>query len=305
MKVLVTGISGSLGKLVTGELLRSGYSVCGIDGRPWDDVPSNVRVYKFDLSGAGVHDVFRGERPGAVVHLASTSPFASTGSARRRHLSITQSLLDAVAQHGVEQLVFVGHHLYYGAAAYLPLLHSEQDPPHGIETFPEAADVIASDLMTSNAFWSIPRTRTVVLRFCHALGAACGILSELLRGSRVPTILGFDPLVQFLDPDDIATAIRLAVEQSLSGVYNVGGAQPLTLSQIASLLQRPIVPIPEAVYRISLGKFGLPEIPAGALSLLKYPVIVDDSAYRGRTGYVQYFDERQTLERYRTLAPGR
>lgn len=306
MKVLVTGISGSMGKLVTGELLRAGFGVCGIDRTPWDDAPSNVRVYKLDLGGAAVHDVFRGERPGAVVHFASTPFYVSTGGNRRRNrLSITRCLLDAVAQHGVEQLVFAGHHLYYGAAADFPLLHSERDPPHGIETFPEAADVIACDLMTSNALWSIPRTRTVVFRFSHALGAPCGILSELLRGSRVPTILGFDPLVQFLDPDDIAVAIRLAVEQSLFGIFNVGGTQPLTFSQIASLLQRPIVPIPESLYRISLGKFGLPEIPAGALSLLKYPLIVDDSAFRSRTGYVQRFDVRQTLERFRLLSPVR
>lgn len=303
MKVLVTGITGSLGKLVTSDLLRAGYSVCGIDRRTWDDAPLGVRIYHVDLRGAGVHDVFRAERPRVVAHLACTSPFGGAGSTRRRDgLSITRSLLDAVAQHAVEQLVFAGHHLYYGAAADLPLLRCEPDPPHGIETFPEAADLIASDLMASNALWSIPRTRTVVFRFSHPLGTTRGILADLLRGSRVPTILGFDPLIQFLDPDDIAGAIRIAIEQSLFGVFNVGGAQPMTLSRIAAALERPTVSIPESLYRISLGKFGLPEIPVGALSLLKYPLIVDDSAFRSRSGYVQRFDARQTLERFRALA---
>jgi nucleoside-diphosphate-sugar epimerase len=39
MKVLVTGISGTLGRLVGMELLRRGYDVAGIDRRPWPDGP--------------------------------------------------------------------------------------------------------------------------------------------------------------------------------------------------------------------------------------------------------------------------
>lgn len=304
MKVLVTGISGTLGRLVTGELLRAGFEVCGIDRRAWDEVPPHVRVYNLELRAAGVHDVFRHERPAAVVHLATTSPFVGTGETRRRtNLSVTRALLDAVAQHGVMQLVFAGRHFYYGAAAELPLLHSEQDPPHGVETFPEAADVIAAELMACNALWSIPRTRTTVLRFSHSLGPnARGMLAELLRGSRVPTVLGFDPVVQFLDPEDIAVALRLSVEQALSGVFNVGGAHPMPLSQIAAALERTTVAIPEAIYRMSLGRFGLPEIPVGALSLLKYPIVIDDSAFRNRSGYVQRFEEREAIERYRTVS---
>jgi UDP-glucose 4-epimerase len=299
MKVLVTGISGTLGRLVTEELVRAGLRVCGIDRRAWEDVPADVCVHHVDLRGASVHDVFRQERPSIVVHLATTSPFAA-GARRRLNLSLTRSLLDAVAKHGVSQLVFAGRHLYYGAAADLPLIRTEQDPPYGVETFPEAADVIAADMMACNALWGNPRTRTAVLRFSHCLGPnARGILAELLRGGRVPTILGFDPMVQFVDLEDIAVAIRLAVEHALSGVFNVGGAQPMPLGQAVLALGRTTVAIPEALYRLSLGRFGLPEIPAGALSLLKHPIIVDDTLFRSRTAYTQRFDERQTLERYR------
>lgn len=302
MKVLVTGISGALGRLVTGELIRAGFEVCGIDRRGWQEAPATVRIHGLDLRASGVHDVFRQERPRAVVHLATISPFIGTGGARRRvNLAVTRALLDAVAQHGIEQLVFAGRHLFYGAAADLPLIHAEQDPPHGVETFPEAADVIAADLMVCSAVWNIPRTRTAVLRFCHPLGPnARGILAELLKGSRVPTILGFDPIVQFLDPEDMAAAIRLTLEQALLGVFNVGGAQPMTLSQVVAALGRTTVAIPEAFYRISLGRFGLPEIHAGALSLLKHPVVVDDALFRSRTAYAQRFDARETLERFRS-----
>lgn len=301
MKVLITGVSGSLGRLVTCDLLRAGHDVCGIDRRSWDDCPHGVRVYNTDLRGVGIHDRFRSERPDVVVHLAASSPFVPAGAARQRgNLVLTRALLDAVAQHGVSQLVFASRHLYYGAAADLPLVRREDDPPHGVQTFPEAADLIASDLMVSTALWRMPRMRTLVLRFCHPLGASGrGILAQLLQGTRVPTILGFDPLVQFLHSDDVARAICMGIELGLFGVYNVGGNRPLALSRIASALGRSTVSIPESLYRISVGRFGFPEIPAGSLSLLKYPIVVDDSAFRSRTGFVPRYDEMQTLEQYR------
>jgi UDP-glucose 4-epimerase len=301
MLVLVTGIAGAIGRLLTLELLEVGIGVCGLDRRDFDDAPAGVRVYQGDLHGAAAHEVFCVERPDVVVHLAAALPLSSTGTAQpRKNLSLTRELLDTVARHGIEGLVFVSRHLYYGAAADLPTYHREQDPPHGVETYPEAADLVAADLMVGAALWSMPRTRTTVLRVCHPLGPSPrGILAQLLSGARVPTVLGFDPLVQFLHAADIARAIRMTIEQGLRGIYNVGSARPLPLSQMIAALGRSNVAIPEAWFRLSAGRFGLSEVPPGALSLLKYPIVVDDAAFRNRTGYLPRFSELETLELYK------
>jgi UDP-glucose 4-epimerase len=301
MKVLITGICSSIGRLLTLELLEAGYDVCGLDRRVVDGAPSGVRVYDGDLRGAVVHELFRAERPDVVAHLATVSPFSLSGVARHRvNLLATRALLDAVARHGVGTLVFASRHLYYGAAADLPLYHREDDPPHGVETYPEAADLVAADLLVSTALWRIPRTRTAILRLCHPLGPSTrGVLGQLLCGTRVPTVLGFDPLVQFLHAVDVARAIRTTVEQGLRGIYNVGSARPLPISQIISALGRTNVAIPEALFRISVGRFGFPDIPAGALSLLKYPIVVDDASFRSRTGFAPRFDVRETLEQFK------
>jgi UDP-glucose 4-epimerase len=129
------------------------------------------------------------------------------------------------------------------------------------------------------------------------------VLSHLLRGHRVPTVLGFDPVVQFLHERDVAIALCLAVEQRLRGIYNVGGSQPLPLSTIVQKLGRVMTPIPEALYRLSAGRFGLSDIPPGALSQFKYSVLVDDGLFRSRTGFSPQFDEDRALLDYREAFP--
>jgi UDP-glucose 4-epimerase len=304
MKVLITGIEGRLGRLLVLELLAAGHSVCGLARRGDGGDIDGVRVYHGDLRGTLILDVLRVEQPSVVVHLATISPFSNTSAARQRvNLLGTQALLSAVARYGVGGLVFVSRHLYYGAAADLPTYHREEDPPHGVETYPEAADLFAADLLATTALWSIARTRSVILRFCFSLGpSARGVLGQLLLGPRIPTVLGFDPLVQFLSASDVVQAIRLAIEQGLVGVYNVGSNRPLPLSQMISQLGRHNVAIPEALFRISAGRFGFPDIPSGALSLLKYPIVVDDARFRSRTGFVPEHDEQQTLEQFKAIS---
>ena len=44
MKILITGISGTLARGVAYRLTRRGYRVIGIDRRPWPDVPEGVEM---------------------------------------------------------------------------------------------------------------------------------------------------------------------------------------------------------------------------------------------------------------------
>src|SRR5688572_32290027 len=46
----------------------------------------------------------------------------------------------------------------------------------------------------------------------------------------VPTVLGFDPLFQFMHEHDATAAIALALSSGLRGVYNVSGPPPAPLS---------------------------------------------------------------------------
>ncbi len=305
MKVLIPGISSKIGNLVALELLAKGHEVIGIDRRPWIEAPKGVEMHEVDIRKRAAEDVFRKSRPDAVIHMATVTHLVARSEERYKiNLGGTRAVFDHCRAHGVGQVIFVGRHTYYGAAPDSPLYHSEDDPPMAVTTFPELADLVAADLYATTALWRHPELITTVLRICYTLGATRqGTLATFLRGPRVPVILGFDPLYQFMHDLDVAHAIVLALEKKIRGVYNVAGPQPVPLSVLAREAGRSVIPLPEALFTMLLGRFGLPKLPPGAIAHIKYPVVVDAAAFRAATGFVHTIDEVRAVHEYRDAFP--
>ena len=138
MKVLIPGISGKLGRVVTKQLVAAGHTVVGIDRRRWSDAPEGVEVHELDIRKRQAEDVFRKFRPTAVVHMATVTHLTRQTEDRFRiNLFGTRAVFDHCVQYGVKRCVFVGRHTYYGAAADSALYHKEEDPPMAVTTFPE------------------------------------------------------------------------------------------------------------------------------------------------------------------------
>jgi UDP-glucose 4-epimerase len=306
MKVLIPGITGRLARSVTTRLVGAGHQVLGIDRRPWPDAPRDVEVFQIDIRKRAAEDVFRKERPDAVIHMATVTHLTVRSEDRFRiNLFGTRAVFDHCAHYGVKRCIFVGRHTYYGAAADSTLYHGEEDPPFAMTTFPELADLVAADLYAGSALWRYPGLDTCVLRMVYTLGpSVSGTLATFLKGPRVPVVLGFDPLFQFIHEDDAADAIVIALEKQLRGVYNVAGPQPMPLTAIARQAGRQPVPVPEILLRGVFGRFGLPQLPPGAVAHLKYPVVIDDSSFRAATSFNHKYDEDQTIAAFRAATGG-
>lgn len=304
MKVLITGIAGAVGRKVAIELVGRGHSVLGIDRRPWPDAPKAIDVVGVDIRKRAAEDVFRTRRPDCVIHLATITHFQSSMEERYRvNLGGTRAIFEHCHRHGVKEVVFVGRHTFYGAASDAPLYHLESDPPLAVSTFPELADLVAADLYAASALWRWPDLATSVLRTTYTLGPSLtGTLATYLRPKRVPTVFGFDPLFQFMHEDDCARAIADVVGRGLKGVFNVAGPQPVPLSLLLRLAGRKNIPLPEPLLHGLLGRFGFAALPRGAVAHIKYPVVVDDSAFRAATGFRPALDEAQTIGSYRWAA---
>lgn len=306
MRVLVTGIAGKVGRLVALCLRESGHHVLGIDRRSWPAAPAEIEIHQLDIRKRAAEDVFRTGRPDAVVHMATVTHLTARSADRDRiNLHGTRAVWECCHRYGVERAVFVGRHTYYGADHDAPLYHREDDPPMAVTSFPELADLVAADLYAGSALWRMPEIATSVLRICYTLGPSrTGTLAQFLRGPRVPIVLGFDPLFQFMHEVDAASAIVLALERGLRGVYNVAGPEPVPLSLLIKLCGRVQVPVPELLFRVLLGRFGLPRLPPGALKHVKYPVVIDGSAFRAATGYQHEHDADHTASEFRDAPAG-
>jgi UDP-glucose 4-epimerase len=305
VRIVIPGIAGRLGRMLAERLLAAGHEVTGIDKRPWRDAPEGVEVHEVDIRKRAAEDVFRKKRPQAVIHMATVTHLVHQSEDRYRiNLGGTRAVFDYSRQYGVEHVVFVGRHTFYGAAADSPLYHSEDEPPMALQHFPELADLVAADLYAGTALWRYPELVTTVLRMVYTLGpTGHGTLATFLKAGRVPTILGFDPLFQFMHEVDVVSALLVTLEKRVRGVFNVAGPQPVPFSVVCRETGRQVVPIPEPLFAAALGRFGLPKLPRGALGHIKYPVVVDDRAFRQATGYEHAIDETRAMREYKAAFP--
>jgi UDP-glucose 4-epimerase len=284
-------------------LLRNDHEVSGIDRRPWPDAP--LAFHELDVRKRAAEDVFRKTRPHVVVHMATVTALDLAEDERHAiNLGGTRAVFEYSRAYGVEHCVFVGRHTFYGAGPDSPLFHREDEPPQELNRFPELADLVAADLYAATALWRTPEFTTTVLRLCYTLGpSGTGTLARFLRGRRVPLVLGFDPLFQFMHEDDVVTALVLTIDRRLRGIFNVAGPQPLPLSNIVREAGRAAVPLPEFVLAAMLGRFGLPRLPTGALTHLKYPVVIDARSFADKAGFVHQYDEVATIQSFREAFP--
>jgi UDP-glucose 4-epimerase len=296
--VLIPGASGAIARKLATRLASDGHEVVGIDRRPWPDAP--VEFHEVDVRKRAAEDVFRKARPEAVVHMATVTSLVVPGEERHQiNLGGTRAVFEYSRAYGVEHCIFVGRHTFYGAGPDAALFHTEDEPPLALHRFPELADLVAADLFAATALWRFPELTTTVMRVCYTLGpSGHGTLASYVRGKRVPLVLGFDPLFQFMHEDDVIEAIALTLSKRPRGVFNVAGPQPLPLSRVIVEAGRTPVPLPEFVMENLIGRFGLPKLPRGALTHIKYPVVVDARAFRGATGFAHRYDELETIRSF-------
>ena len=103
--VLITGIAGGQGRLIARRLANT-FDLVGVDRTYWDGHPPGLRVHKVDIRKRKFEDIFRTERPSAVVHLAFIRHFR--GDAETRHevnVLGTKRLLEYAIAHGVKRVV--------------------------------------------------------------------------------------------------------------------------------------------------------------------------------------------------------
>ncbi len=296
--VLVTGACGRLGKQVV-RLLHRETRVLGVDRRAFPDRPADVVHEAVDLRRKKLKEVFRAYPIRAVVHLGTMhDPRASSAEHHAWNVGGLQKLLEYVTQFEVPKLVVLSSANVYGPQPDNPQFLTEDAPLLAAAHFSGMRDLVELDMMAQGFFWRRPATETVILRPCHILGSVHNAASNFLRLSPVPTLLGFDPMIQVLHERDVAHAIRAALEPGRRGIYNVAGPDPLPLSRAIKMLGKSSVPVP-----YTLGKFMLKRLfalrltsfPDPELDHIRYVCMVDDRRAREELGFTHRYGLEETL----------
>jgi UDP-glucose 4-epimerase len=296
--VLVTGICGRLGRRLARRLHRV-RQVVGIDRRTFEGAPKDIEHHTIDLRRTKVREVFRKRRYAAVVHLGIMhDPRASQDEHHAWNLSGFQHLLDYVSEYQVPKMIVLSSANVYGPKPDNPQFLGEDTPLLGAARFGDIRDLVEVDMIAQGFFWKRPEIETVVLRPAHILGCVRNAPSNYLRLPLVPTLLGFDPMVQVVHQDDVVRAIELALRPGVRGIFNLAGPPPVPLSRLIELRGRPRLPVPHTLAKsvvTRLWKVRATSFPAPELDFIRYVCMVDDRRARELLDYVPTHDLESTL----------
>jgi UDP-glucose 4-epimerase len=292
-KLLITGISGGQGRLVS-RRVGGTWGVTGVDRIPWEGAPEDLSVHVVDLRKSRFDNVFRVEKPDAVVHLAFVRHFRGDPEVRHEvNVAGTQRLLENCAEHGVKQLVVLSSSYVYGAMPENPRYIREGHPLNVSRTFPEIRDLAEVEGLVGTFMWRYPEIATAILRPVNTLGYyGHSAVGRYMRLDTVPTVIGFDPMMQFIHEEDVAEAIVTTLDHNLRGVYNVEGpgAVPLTTALEAVGARTLALPDPVVHFTISsLFRLGLYQFPPSAIDFIKYACTVSGERFREATGFKPLF----------------
>jgi UDP-glucose 4-epimerase len=286
--VVITGICGRLGKRLARVLHRE-RKVIGVDRRPFPDKPKDIQHQQVDIRRKKLKDVFRPGDIRAVVHLGVMhDPRASSAEHHSWNVAGFAKLLEYVAQFKVPKLVVLSSSNVYGPQPGNAQFLTEDAPLLGSGRFGEIRDLIEVDMLAQSFFWKQPETETVVLRPVHILGTVRNAPSNFLRLQRIPTLLGYDPMIQVIHERDVVDALRLALRPGVKGIFNVAGPAPLPLSRILRILGRPSLPVPYTVGKTLLKRMWslrLSTFPPPELDHIRYVCMVDDRRAKAILGF--------------------
>ncbi len=301
--VLITGIAGRMGTLLARRLHRQA-RVLGIDRRAIEVLPRDIEFHQVDLRRRRAEDLFRRERIDALVHLnIMHDPRKSTEEHHNFNIVGTQKMLELSHRYGVRKVIVLSSADVYGPAPTNNQFLTEEAPLMAATRFEAIRDLIAVDMACSSYFWRHPEIETVILRPVHILGSVNNAPSNYLRLDPLPTLLGFDPMVQVMHAEDVIDAILLALRPGLRGVFNLAGPPAAPLSELAARMGRRTLPIPEPLARPVMGllwRTRLTSFPTPEFDFIKYVCMVDDTRARKALGYAPRFDLDATLA---ALAP--
>ena len=297
-RILVTGIAGGLAHRVAERLVARGDVVVGADYRRIDRLPpslASVTTYRASYVKTAIEDVFRKHAFDAVLHLGRVGNLRQDVSTRfDMNVYGSQKISTLCVQHGVQSLVVLSTFHIYGAHPRNHTPISEDDPLHAGTEFPEIADAIQLDSMAANWVYRHPSVRTVVLRPTNVVGPSIqNTISKFLRLPIVPHLMGFNPMVQFVHEDDLASAVVAACDGDVRGVFNVAGPAVVPWRTALEIVGARTVPLPSTLAAVWLGAAGFPRY---LVNFYKYPCVITDEALRKASDWRAHVDMRRTLE---------
>ncbi len=304
--IAVTGANTFLGRNLVG-LLNEDERVSRVvilDVRNPETAGPKTCFYEVDLTQPGVDsriaEILHAEGVDTVVHLAFLeSPTQATAWGHELESLGTMHVLHACHKQAVPKVVIGGSVLVYGAHPQNPNFMREDAPTRGLSEAHFVVDKLDVEGQAKRFQETHPECAVTLLRMATVLGPSSrNYVARWLSRSIVPTVLGYDPLVQFVHEVDAIAALKLAVDRNVRGVFNIASEGVLPISTVVKLVGRLAMPVPYRMLRrvcALLWVAQLSEAPPPFMALLRYLCVVDSSRARSELGFTPTYTSRDAV----------
>jgi nucleoside-diphosphate-sugar epimerase/1-acyl-sn-glycerol-3-phosphate acyltransferase len=292
--ILVTGAARSTGRRLVAALADSDRvaRVLAVDDVPLPEgLPDKVEAIEASLDSPALVKALQSAGVDTLVHLGvSAEPQAAGGRAvmKERNVLGTMQLL-AAAYHApdLRRLVLKSTTAVYGSTPSDPAVWNEA-MPHEAPRSGFGKDAIQVEDYVRAFDRRRPDVTVTILRLANQVGpTVSNPLTRYFELPTCPTVLGFDPRLQFLHESDTERVLERAVlGRATRGTFNVAGAGVVLLSQAIRIAAKPPLPIPEPLV------WGVAELLRRTLDFspeqvrfLQFGRVADTSAARSKLGF--------------------
>lgn len=232
MRVLVTGASGFLGRVVCSALGSRGHDVMALVRRPGSEPPNTAPLVGDLADGASLSKALADARPDCVVHLAAETA-TQRNSERIEEVNVrgTERLLDACSNAGAPRFVFASTVVTGDAQG--ALLSEETELP--VQTAYGRSKQAGEQLVRASGL------DFVIMRPSHIYGGggwfAEEIVGRLRKPGRIAIVGRGDNWWDVVRDEDVAVAICEASERAAPGsIYHVVDDQPIRYRDFIALV---------------------------------------------------------------------
>ena len=299
-RVFVTGAATwTGGNLIRRLSKRSDMTVFAVDDRK-PRVSFNADFRKLSLDGLGLARYVLEIEPTIIMHLQSvhrTSEEGRRSSGEERILG-SLGLFGAIERlESVRSVVIKSDTAIYGASPRNPSVLSERTRPQGRPSRFQR-DLAEMERFIGQAATIHPDTTFTTLRFAPIFGPNVeNSISRYLTLPVVPTLMGFDPRLQFIHDRDAVDALEHAIDRPREGTFNVAADGQMYLSRVLRLGRRIPQPLPGRTFDAALRALTRVNVPAPdhLAGLLKHGRVTDNRRMHEDLAFTPTLNCRQSV----------
>ncbi len=305
MRVLVTGISGNVGRRLLERLDADPNieTVVGLDVAEFSHPSKKLRYHRRDIRDPAIAGVFRENRVDVLVHLAFIMvPIHDRTKQRDVNVNGSRNVLRAAVESGVRKIVYANSASTYGAWPDNPPVLTEENPPRPNPELHYAVEKVEVENELIGLCGRNPGLVGTSLRLGTVMGPnvrnlMANSLRRSVRGRRFFVLRGGAPM-QFVHEEDVVEAFYRAVVEDHPGVFNVvpdGAVTPDLLRQRGYRVFQANARVAR-LFAALIWKLHLYATDPATVDLLVHPWVVSSEKIRREWGFKFKFDSLGALE---------